>query len=219
MQDLINTVERLRAPDGCPWDKEQTHRSLCRCLQEETAELLDTIDEGDMPHMREELGDVLLQVVMHAQIASEGGHFNFDDVAAEINEKLIRRHPHVFGDARADTTEEVLVRWDQIKAKEKNGKMNGSNPPPALKRPPRHLTTLLYADELLKQLSKINYVPSAFDEERVHQMAQDMNEDSAGLRLLELVAACRKAKIDPEAALRRFTQSIEQDFDSKNSPQ
>ncbi len=212
MQDLINTVERLRAPNGCPWDREQTHRSLCRCLQEETAELLDTIEEGDMPHMREELGDVLLQVVMHAQIAREAGHFDFDAVAAEINEKLIRRHPHVFGDTVADTTAEVLRNWDKIKQKEKKERMDPS-PTSSLKRPPRHLTTLLYADELLKQLSKINYLPSAIDLEKVEVLAADMDEQSAGLRLLELVAACRRAKIDPEAALRRATRDIEEGFD------
>jgi len=213
MQDLINTVERLRAPDGCPWDREQTHDSLMRCLQEETAELLDTIEEKDMPHMREELGDVLLQVVMHAQIASEAGHFDFDDVAAEINEKLIRRHPHVFGDAKADTTAEVLVKWDEIKEKEKKDKMESSLAG-TLKRPPRHLTTLLYADELLKQLSKINYLPSQIDQEKIASLAAEMDEQSAGLRLMELVAACRSAKIDPEAALRRFTYKIEEHFES-----
>ncbi|MFA5257532.1 MAG: MazG family protein [Opitutales bacterium] len=213
MQDLINTVERLRAPDGCPWDREQTHRSLCRCLQEETAELLDTIDDADMAHMREELGDVLLQVIMHAQIASESGHFDIDDVAAEINEKLIRRHPHVFSDAKADTTEEVLVKWDQIKATERKYPMNSSNSSVSLKRPPRHLTTLLYADELLKQLAKIHYTPSRLDEDRIRGMAEEMDEDQAGLKLMELVAACRKAKIDPEAALRRFSHKIVDGFE------
>lgn len=218
MQDLIQTVKRLRAPEGCPWDREQTHKSLCRCLQEETAELLDTIDEGDMAHMREELGDVLLQVVMHAEIADEEGHFDFEQVAAEINEKLIRRHPHVFGDAKADTTEEVLVRWDQIKKEEKKNKMEEGSSPSGLKKPPRHLTTLLYADELLKQLSKVNYVPSALDSKRIEQMASEMDEDSAGLRLLELVAACRKAKVDPESALRRFAHSVESDFENTSPP-
>src|ERR1700677_404076 len=88
IDDLRETMARLRAPDGCPWDIEQTHKSICDCLVEEVAELLDTIDRDDFPHMREELGDLLLHVVMHAQMASEAGHFNFEDVAREINDKL-----------------------------------------------------------------------------------------------------------------------------------
>jgi XTP/dITP diphosphohydrolase/tetrapyrrole methylase family protein/MazG family protein len=208
MQDLIDTVERLRAPNGCPWDREQTHASLTRCLLEETAELIDTIDEGDMAHMREELGDVLLQVVMHAQIAKEAGHFDIGDVAADINAKLIRRHPHVFGEAKAETSAEVLVKWDQIKATEKP-KMQDTEKPP-VKLPPRHLTTLLYADELLKQLGKINHTPSQLDQERVGRLAAGLNEDEAGLRLLEIVAACRKAHVDPEAALRKISRLVEE---------
>ncbi len=213
MQDLLKTVERLRAPDGCPWDREQTHESLTRCLLEETAELIDTIDEKDFDHMREELGDVLLQVVMHAQLAKEAGHFDFSDVAADINAKLIRRHPHVFGESKADTTEKVLVQWAAIKEEEKKGKKMESRPAGTLKHPPRHLTTLLYADELLKQLAKVHYVPPAIDESRVRDLAGDLTEEEAGRRLLELVAACREAKVDPEAALRKMARNIEDSFD------
>ena len=97
IDDLRRTMVRLRAPDGCPWDREQTHASLVRCLIDEVSELIDTIDRGDDAHMREELGDVLIQIVFHAQIAAEEGKFNFDDVARDINDKLVRRHPHVFG--------------------------------------------------------------------------------------------------------------------------
>ena len=97
LDDLRRTVARLRAPDGCPWDREQTHQTLTRCLIDECSELLDAIDRLDLPHMREELGDVLVQIVFHAQLAAERGEFDFDDVAREINEKLVRRHPHVFG--------------------------------------------------------------------------------------------------------------------------
>ena len=217
IQELVETVARLRAPGGCPWDREQTHRTLARCLLEETAELLDTIDDEDFDHMREELGDVLLQVVMHAQLAKEAGHFDFDDVAADINAKLIRRHPHVFGTSSADTTEKVLAQWAEIKKDEKkNGKMT-SQPESLLKHPPRHLTTLLYADELLKQLGKHNYVPSAIDQNRVEKIAGVLTEEEAGKRLLEIVAACRKAKVDPEEALRKLAHSIEDSFD-ENSP-
>ena len=214
---LVKTVARLRAPDGCPWDREQTHHTLARCLLEETAELLDTIDEEDFDHMREELGDVLLQVVMHAQLANEAGRFDFDDVASDINAKLIRRHPHVFGSAKADTTEKVLEQWAEIKKTEKkNGKMQ-DQPKCGLKHPPRHLTTLLYADELLKQLGKLNYIPSALDQTHVEKIACDLTEEEAGRKLLEIVAACRKAKVDPEEALRKLAHSIENSFD-KNAP-
>ena len=119
IDDLRQTVARLRAPDGCPWDREQTHQTLARCLIDECSELLDAIERRDLPHMREELGDVLVQVIFHAQLAAEQGEFTFDDVANEINEKLVRRHPHVFGPDRLRTSEEVLVQWDAIKRTEK----------------------------------------------------------------------------------------------------
>jgi MazG family protein len=217
MQDLLDTVERLRAPGGCPWDREQTHESLVKCLLEETAELIDTIEERDFPHMREELGDVLLQVVMHAEIAKEGGHFSFNDVAAEINEKLVRRHPHVFGNAKAETSEQVLVNWAAIKQEEQKEKKI-EKPAGSLKHPPRHLTTLLYADELLKQLAKLNHVPSQIDPSCVEKMSGELTENEAGRKLLEIVAACRRAKIDPDSALRKLTRSIEDSFDKQSPP-
>jgi XTP/dITP diphosphohydrolase/tetrapyrrole methylase family protein/MazG family protein len=119
MDELKTTIARLRAPDGCPWDQEQTHASLVRCLIDEVSELIETIDRGDLPHMREELGDVLIQVVFHAQLAAEAGAFTLEDVAREVNEKLVRRHPHVFGTGKLGTSDEVLVQWEQIKAQEK----------------------------------------------------------------------------------------------------
>ena len=120
IQELRKTVARLRAPDGCPWDRAQTHQSLADCLVEECSELLDTIDRQDMEHMLEELGDVLLQVVMHAQLAEESKFFDLNQVAKEVNRKLVRRHPHVFGDEKAGNPEEALSRWEAIKATEKN---------------------------------------------------------------------------------------------------
>ena len=117
-------MARLRDPGGCPWDQEQTHASLARCLIDETSELLETIDRADMPHMREELGDVLIQIVFHARLAEEAGLFNFEDVAHDISEKLIRRHPHVFGsdDGGIDSPDKVITQWDQIKLQEKAAK-------------------------------------------------------------------------------------------------
>ena len=124
--EFREVVRRLRAPDGCPWDREQTHMSLKPGIIEEASEVICGINvydkTGNYENLKEELGDLLLQVVMQAQIAEEEGLFTFDDVAAGISEKLIRRHPHVFGDVKVSGTDEVLANWDEIKAKEKEGK-------------------------------------------------------------------------------------------------
>jgi XTP/dITP diphosphohydrolase/tetrapyrrole methylase family protein/MazG family protein len=208
VDDLRRTVARLRAPDGCPWDREQTHQSLAVCLVEECAELLDTIDRLDMPHMREELGDVLIQVVFHAQLAEEKGLFDLEAVAAEINEKLIRRHPHVFGTGKADTSDQVISLWEKIKATEKK---NGSQPVAAgvFKRQPPALPSLLVALEVYKQIHKKKLpAEGLIDEPRVERLAEGLTEADAGHRLFELAAACRKAGIDPESALRRETSRI-----------
>ena len=125
IQRLRNIVTQLRAPDGCPWDREQTHHSLLRCLIEEVSEVLEAIDNNDFALMEEELGDLLLQVVMHSCLAEEVGHFNFDDVVRGISEKLIRRHPHVFEkkDDGIQTSAEVIDRWELIKAQRKKPKV------------------------------------------------------------------------------------------------
>lgn len=121
--DLKQTIATLRGPDGCPWDKKQTHESLIKCLQNESQELIDAIHNRDDENMKEELGDVLLQVLMHAQIAAEEGKFSIDDVVNYLDEKLHRRHPHVFGDhAKAATAEEALEVWREMKKKEREGK-------------------------------------------------------------------------------------------------
>src|SRR5690606_8208392 len=164
MEELKETMARLRAPDGCPWDREQTHQSIARCLVEECAELLDTIDRMDMDHMREELGDVLLQVIFHAQMAEEAGHFSFEDVAAEINEKLVRRHPHVFGSVCLGDSDQVLKQWEEIKAQEK------ANHPAAqglFKDLPPSLPALLYAWDFVKQLQKKEMLDVLVDRERI----------------------------------------------------
>src|SRR6185369_9564723 len=119
IEDLKTTMARLREPGGCPWDQEQTHATLVRCLIDEVSELIETIDRGDYAHMREELGDVLIQIVFHARLAEERGAFNFEDVAREINDKLVRRHPHVFGRDKLQTSDQVLAQWEVIKATEK----------------------------------------------------------------------------------------------------
>lgn len=117
--DFVATIAALRAPDGCPWDRAQTHRSIAHNMIEEAYEAVDAIESGDTAHLREELGDVLLQVVLQSQIAADAGAFDIDDVCADVNAKMIRRHPHVFGEARADNASEVLDLWDQVKLAER----------------------------------------------------------------------------------------------------
>ncbi len=121
--DLVETFAILRGPNGCPWDKKQTHETLIKCLRNETQELVDAIENKDDENMKEELGDVLLQVLMHSQIAAEEGKFTIDDVIQGLYDKLHRRHPHVFGDhAQAATPEEALALWKEMKKKEKEAR-------------------------------------------------------------------------------------------------
>lgn len=119
--EFVETIALLRGEKGCPWDKKQTHESLKECLTEEAGEVLEAIDKKDDENLCEELGDLLLQVVMHAQIATEENRFTIEDVIRGVNEKMIRRHPHVFGDAEVDSVEEGLDLWEQIKKREKEG--------------------------------------------------------------------------------------------------
>jgi len=204
IDDLRETVARLRGPGGCPWDIEQTHQSLCDCLVEECAELLDTIDRLDFEHMREELGDLLLQVIMHTQMAEEESRFTFDEVAADINEKLVRRHPHVFGDLSLKDSAAVLQKWEEIKAEEKK---NGQRPleEGPFKHLPPQLPALRYAHNVYKQVQKKALpVRDEFSAPVVAEMAVGLTEEEAGRALFELAAACREAGIDPESALRRY---------------
>jgi len=205
---LRQTVARLRAPDGCPWDREQDHQSLRICLVEECCELLDTIDRLDFDHMREELGDVLLQVVFHAGMAEEEGRFDLEVVAAEINEKLIRRHPHVFGENRLDTSEQVLHQWDAIKATEK-GKGPIESVSPLFKDLPPALPAMLQAVDVAKRIRKKS-IPcgGVVDREEVDRLAATLTVEDVGRRLFELAAACREAGIDPESALRNHTRKV-----------
>jgi MazG family protein len=209
IDELRETVATLRAPDGCPWDIEQTHQSLAVCLIDECCELLETLDTLDMEHMREELGDVLLQVLMHAQIAAEKGVFDFDGVCDEVNEKLIRRHPHVFGpdDLNLADSSAVLKKWDEIKATEKK---NGNQPENKLfKNLPPALPALLRARDVFKQIRKKALdAGDLVDIPAVERTAESLTEISAGKQLFELAAACREAGIDPESALRRYANCI-----------
>jgi XTP/dITP diphosphohydrolase/tetrapyrrole methylase family protein/MazG family protein len=202
---LLATTARLRAPDGCPWDREQTHRTICDCLVEEVAELVQAIDRNDVANLREELGDLLFHVAMHAQMAAEAGQFTFDDVAREVNEKMVRRHPHVFGDgAKLGSADAVVTQWEQIKLKEK-----GAKKPTVFKELPPSLNALLTSREVWKQVRKKQLaVGATVDVPAVDAQSKGLTEDSAGSRLFELVAACRDAGIDPDSALRRHTARV-----------
>lgn len=212
IDELRQTMARLRAPDGCPWDREQTHQTLARCLIDECSELLDTIDRNDIAHMREELGDVLIQVVFHAQLAAERGDFNFDDVAREINDKLVRRHPHVFGDhGKLDTAGEVITKWEQIKATEKK---NGPEQKGVFKEMPPRLPALMFAEAVMKQIEKKSLpADGAVDGPAINRQADGLTEAEAGRRLFELAAACRQAGIDPEMALRKECDRVMRDVE------
>ena len=222
IQRLREIVFKLRAPDGCPWDREQTHKSLARCLVEEASEVLEAIDDDDPDLMEEELGDLLLQVVMHACLAEEVGRFELEDVARGINEKLIRRHPHVFGDEseRVSDSSEVLDRWELIKAQEKKGNPDSDVPAKLFKDLPPRLPALLFAWDVYKRASKESLESSgSWDERGVEELSAGMDEVQAGKLLFELVGACRKSGIDPESALRRFASDqvslLEKTFSAK----
>jgi XTP/dITP diphosphohydrolase/tetrapyrrole methylase family protein/MazG family protein len=207
LDDLRQTVARLRAPDGCPWDREQTHQTLARCLIDECSELLETIDRLDLPHMREELGDVLVQVVFHAQLAAERGDFDFEDVAREINEKLVRRHPHVFGPGRLNSSAEVLVQWDAIKRTERQAA--GKSEAAVFKPMPPQLPALMYAEAVWKQVEKKRLdVAGQVDGAEIRRLGADLTDEALGRRLFELAVAAQSKGLDPEGALRRETSRV-----------
>ena len=155
-EDLLEIIRILRSENGCPWDKVQTHQSLKPCMMEEAAELMASIriydQTGNPENMREELGDVLMLVVMHAQIASEEGLFTMADVVEEVSRKMVRRHPHVFGSGQADTTEQVLTTWEEIKKEEKKGKDWIESP---LREIPKELPSLTRASKVLKKVDRL----------------------------------------------------------------
>ena len=207
IEDLIKTVAALRDPDtGCPWDIEQDHQSIAECLVDECCELLQTIDRLDLDHMQEELGDVLLQVVMHAQIAHEAGHFDFESVCHVVNEKLIHRHPHVFGEVSLNTSEAVLTQWDQIKSAERK---RGPAQSGIFKDLPRQLPALMFAKDVYKQIQKLELpVEAVIDQTAIKTLSDTLDDATLGKQLFEIAAACRAKGIDPESALRCYTQKL-----------
>jgi uncharacterized protein YabN with tetrapyrrole methylase and pyrophosphatase domain len=159
IEDLLKVMARLRSPKGCPWDREQDHKTLRRHAIEEVYELIDAIEAGDDHEMAEELGDLLLQVVFHCQMAKERGAFDFEQVTRHLVDKLIRRHPHVFGNTKVKDVDEVWANWEKIKHAEKKGTRHER--PSALDGIPKHLPALLRAEKLVKKARKAKLLPES----------------------------------------------------------
>ena len=154
LEKLIEVIRVLRSPEGCPWDREQTHDSLKRNMLEEAYEAVDAINANDMKHLKEELGDVLLQVLLHSQIASEENAFNIEDVAKELTDKLIHRHPHVFGDAKVDSADDVVTNWEKLKQEEKPHRKS------AMDGISKAQSALMSAQKISKKAVKTGFAPS-----------------------------------------------------------
>ena len=208
VKDLEEIVRLLRAPGGCPWDREQTHQSLRRGMLEEAYEVVEAIDQGSPEHLKEELGDVLLQVVFHADIERDAGRFDLDDVADGICKKLIYRHPHVFGDVQVSGTGEVLSNWEELKRREKGQATNTD----ALEAVARSLPALWRAEKVQKKAAKAGFdwpeVSGALDklseelaELRAAVAAGTNVEEELGDLLFSAVNVARFVKTDPEEAL------------------
>ncbi len=219
LEELIEVVRKLRAPDGCPWDREQTHASLRPNMLEEAYEAVDAIDDNDMTHLKEELGDVLLQVLLHSQIASEEGAFDIDDVANELKTKLIHRHPHVFGNAHINTADEVKKEWEKLKAEEKTDRIS------AMDGLSRAQAALIAAQKISKRAVKQGFewpneetlyecIMSEFEEfkqAKANGNPAEM-EDEFGDILFATVNLARWNKIDAEQALLRANKKFEKRF-------
>ena len=219
LEELIEVVAKLRAPDGCPWDREQTHTSLRPNMLEEAYEAVDAIDENNMEHLREELGDVLLQVLLHSQIASESNEFTLDDVAKELKEKLIHRHPHVFGTAKINNADDVLKTWDKLKSEEKTERKS------AMDGLSRSQAALISAQKISKRAVKTGFewpneeslydcVMSEIEEFKEAEIEKDKNhmEEEMGDILFAIVNLARWNKIDAEQALLKANKKFEKRF-------
>lgn len=186
-EDLLEIIRILRSENGCKWDRAQTHQSLKPCIMEEAAELLAAIriydQTGNPENMREELGDILMLVVLHAQIASEEGLFTMADVVEEVSRKMVRRHPHVFGNGQADTTEQILATWDEIKKEEKKGKDWIESP---LREIPKELPSLTRAAKVLKKVDKL------YEKQKDYQESVEQLQKSASVLQNLEPATCSK---------------------------
>jgi tetrapyrrole methylase family protein/MazG family protein len=206
--EFVELIAALRAPDGCPWDREQTHRSIAKNVVEEAYETVHAIESDDIAGLREELGDVLLQVVLQSQIAADEGEFTIDDVIAEINAKIVRRHPHVFGDTIAGTPSEVIATWDKIKVAEKAAKGKG-----VLGDVPHALPALMLAQMISRKAVGAGFewetldgvwakVHEELDELKATEPGSPEAADEIGDLLFTIVNLARKQGIDAETSLR-----------------
>ncbi len=208
LDKLIETVRILRSPEGCEWDRAQTHKTLRPNMLEEAYEAVDAIDTGDMKHLKEELGDVLLQVLLHSQIADDEGVFNLDDVAKGLNEKLIHRHPHVFGDIKVNSTDEIIDNWDKLKKEEKPHRKS------AMDGISKSQSALMSAQKISKRAVKKGFewpdektlyecIKSEFDEfqDAIKENNPEHAEEEMGDILFAVVNLARWNKIDAEQAL------------------
>lgn len=184
LEQLLDIMRRLRAPDGCPWDREQSLESLKKNLVEETYEVIDAIDSGDRSLLREELGDLLLQIVFQSQICAEEGVFDFQDVAQAISDKLIRRHPHVFGDTIVADSDEVLKNWEQIKRLEK-----GDVPRSAVAGVPRHLPALHKAQQVQSRAARVG-----FDWRETKDVLAKIEEELAEIRMAMALESAERVR-------------------------
>lgn len=210
---LVRTIWRLRQPDGCPWDREQTHQSITKNMIEEAYEAVDAIEQGSDEHLKEELGDVLEQVLLHSQIAADEGSFDIDDVARGINEKLVRRHPHVFGKtAAASSGDEVMDIWDRVKQAERADASDGDEEPGLLDSVPTSLPALMQCQKISKRAAKVGFeweseadVWDQVASERAEFEAEEPGTEARAMEfgdmLFALVNVARYEGIDAEEAL------------------
>ncbi len=219
--DLVEIIVKLRSPDGCPWDREQTHTSLKRYLLEESYELFEAIDRENYSAIRDELGDVLLQVLLHAQIATENGQFTIDDVIANLGKKLIRRHPHVFAEEQASTPAEVAQKWDAIKRTEKVAQPRVS----VIDGVPAVFPALMRAEKVQKKAAKVGFdwdeplaVLAKIEEElaelreALEQQDKHSLQEELGDLLFATVNFARFVRIDPEFTLQEATDKFAERF-------
>lgn len=225
---LVELMARLRAPDGCPWDREQTFDSIKPYTLEETYEVLDAIDARDWRHLAEELGDLLLQVVFYAQMAEEAGHFTIEDSIDAINRKLVRRHPHVFGNAEANTAGEVKKRWDEIKAEERKESQRKHRH--LLDAVPRALPALLEAFQIHSRAAATGFDWGSHEQviEKLHEELAELEAARAGASQEEIEAElgdvlgtivnlARFLKVDPEQAMRKANARFRRRFNAVES--
>ncbi|MDH6180307.1 XTP/dITP diphosphohydrolase [Microbacteriaceae bacterium SG_E_30_P1] len=198
LENLIAVMHRLRAPGGCAWDRDQTHESLVQYLIEETYELVEAIEAGDRDDMVEELGDVLYQVLFHADIAEEEGRFTLEDVAEHMAQKMVGRHPHVFGDAIAETPDAVMASWDALKSVEKPGRTS------VVDGIPQGMPALALADKLLGRAHKVGLLDAT-----APGAVGVTSEDELGPLLLAIVASAKANGLDSERALRTSLRELQ----------